>query len=79
MAILKLDVDFITDEVIIIKRTQNKRTQKNRPKMRKSTPQELQREREDRMYLSNWRISNKGSKGKHNRLAKINLIYGTQL
>lgn len=76
MAKLKIEMDYITDEVIVIKKKVFRRNSKNRITMRKSTPQELQREREDKLYRQNWRISNSGSKAKSQRIANLNLKYG---
>ena len=81
MKIICNDIDFITDEIIIIKKKvyrngQTKRTQKNRTPYVKRTQAELDREREDRLYRSNWKLSNIGSRAKSQKVADLNLKYG---
>lgn len=81
MKIICKDIDFITDEIIIVKKKvyrngKPKRTQKNRAPYVKRTQAELDREREDRLYRNNWKISNIGSKAKSQRVANLNLKYG---
>lgn len=81
MKIICNDIDFITDEIIIIKKRvyrngQTKRTQKNRTPYVKRTQAELDREREDRLYRSNWKLSNIGSRAKSQKVADLNLKYG---
>jgi hypothetical protein len=81
MKIICKDIDFITDEIIIVKKQMYRdgstpRKQKNRTPYVKRTQAELDREREDRLYRNNWKISNIGSKAKSQRVADLNLKYG---
>lgn len=81
MKIICNDIDFITDEIIIIKKKvyrnkEHKRTQKNTSRYVKRTQAELDREREDRLYRNNWKLSNIGSRAKSQRVANLNLKYG---
>lgn len=81
MKIICKDIDFITDEIIIVKRKMYRdgrtpRKQKSRTPYVKRTQAELDREREDRLYRNNWKISNIGSKAKSQRVANLNLKYG---
>ena len=78
MKIISKSIDWMFEEehTIIIKKKVSRNPKKKKLQYRKRTQAELDREREDRMYRRNWRISNSGSKAKSQKIANLNLKYG---
>lgn len=78
MKIISKTIDWIFDEeyTIVIKKKVSRNPKKKKLQYRKRTQAEIDREREDKMYRRNWRISNSGSKAKSQKIANLNLKYG---